>query len=75
MSTDRTLLAKGVKFLFGSLPLLFIGPTVIYNALMNKHTNWHYVVLVVGCAICIIAVYVAFRGLKLITDSIFNDGK
>lgn len=75
MAADKTLLAKGVKYLFGALPLMFIGPIVMYNAFMNKHTNWHYVVLVVGCALCIAAVLLAFKGIKLMTDSIFNDGK
>ena len=73
MATDKQLLAKGVRYLFGALPLMFLGPSVIYNAFMNKGNNWHYLVLVVGCAICITAVLLAFKGIKLMTDSIFND--
>jgi hypothetical protein len=75
MATNKELLAKGVKYLFGALPLMFIGPSIMYNAFMNKQTNWHYVVLVVGCAVCIAAVFLAFKGIKTMTDSIFNDGK
>ncbi|MES2748023.1 MAG: DUF6095 family protein [Bacteroidota bacterium] len=75
MATNKELLAKGVKYLFAALPLMFIGPSVMYNAFMNKDNNWHYVVLVVGCAICITAVFLAFKGIKTMTDSIFNDGK
>lgn len=75
MATNKELLAKGVKYLFGALPLMFLGPSVIYNAFMNKDNNWHYLVLVIGCAICITAIFLAFKGIKTMTDSIFNDGK
>jgi hypothetical protein len=75
MATNKELLAKGVKYLFGALPLMFLGPSVFYNALMNKQNNWHYLVLVIGCAICITSVYLAFKGLKTMTDSLFNDTK
>lgn len=73
MSTNKDLLAKGVKYLFGALPLMFIGPSVMYNAFMNKHTNWHYLILAIGCTICITSVYLAFKGIKTMTDALFND--
>jgi uncharacterized membrane protein YfcA len=75
MATNKDLLAKGVKYLFGALPLMFIGPSIMYNAFMNKHTNWHYLILAIGCVLCITSVYLAFRGLKTMTDALFNDGK
>lgn len=75
MATNKELLSKGVKYLFGSLPLMFIGPSVMYNAFMNKNNNWHYLVLTIGCAICVISVILAFMGLKTITNAIFGDEK
>jgi hypothetical protein len=75
MATNRDLLAKGVKYLAGSLPMMFIGPSVIYNAFMNKHTNWHYLVLAIGIIICVLAVFFAFKGLKTITDALFDGNK
>ncbi len=75
MATDRELLAKGVKYLFGALPLMFIGPSVMYNAFMNKHTQWHYLVLAVGIAICLTSVFLAFKGIRTMTNALFNDGK
>jgi len=75
MATNKELLAKGVKYLFGALPLMFIGPSIMYNAFMNKHTNWHYLILVIGCSVCITAVWLAFKGIKTMTDSIFDDEK
>lgn len=72
MSTNKTLLATGIKYLFGALPLMFIGPSVMYNAFMNKHTNWHYVVLALGCGICITSVLLAFKGLQTMMKALFD---
>ncbi|MNS71966.1 hypothetical protein D3C72_1053580 [compost metagenome] len=73
MATNKDLLAKGVKYLTGALPLLFIGPAVIHNAFMNKQNVWHYLVLAIGIIICLVAVYLAFLGLKTMMKSLFND--
>lgn len=75
MPTNRELLNKGIKYLVYALPLIFIGPSVIYNAFMNKQTNWHYLVLAVGCIMCLGAIFLMFKGIKTITDSLFNDDK
>ena len=72
MSTKKELLGKGIRYLFGALPLMFIGPSVIYNAFMNKQTNWHYLVLAIGCILCILAVFLAFKGIKTLTDALFD---
>ena len=42
MGTDREVLSKGVQYLAWALPLMFIGPSVIYNAFVNKNNVWHY---------------------------------
>lgn len=73
MATNKELLAKGVKYLFGALPLMFIGPSIMYNAFMNKQNNWHYLVLIIGCTVCLVSVFLAFKGLKTMTDALFND--
>ena len=70
---NKELLAKGIKYLSGALPLMFIGPTVIYNAFMNQHTNWHYLILGIGIIACLASMYLMFAGLKIIMKGIFND--
>jgi hypothetical protein len=50
MGTNKELLSKGIKYLGGALPLLFIGPSIIYNAFINKQNIWHYLVFAVGIA-------------------------
>ncbi|MCG9793369.1 DUF6095 family protein [Flavobacterium algicola] len=73
MATNKDVLSRGIKYLSGALPLLFIGPSVIYNAFMNSQNNWHYLVLAVGIALCITAVFLMFKGLQFIMKSLFND--
>lgn len=73
MSTNKELLSKGVKYLAWALPLLFIGPSLIYNAFINKENTWHYLVLGIGIAICIGSVYLIVLGLKTMMRSLFND--
>jgi len=69
MPTDKNLLNKGISFLAYALPMFFIGPAAIYNAFQNQDKGFHYVVLAIGIAICVLAVYFAFRGLATIVRS------
>jgi hypothetical protein len=73
MSTNKELLSKGIKKLAWALPLLFIGPSLIYNAFINKQNDWHYLVLAVGIVTCLGAVYLMFSGLQTLMRSLFND--
>ena len=75
MATNKELLSKSIKYLAWALPLLFIGPSLIYNAFMNQHTNWHYLVLGIGITICITSVFLAFKGIKTMTDAMFDGDK
>lgn len=72
---NKALLEKGMKYMLYSLPLMFIGPSVIYNAFINKKNLWHYLVLVIGMAVCFFAVYFMFKGIKSLTDSLFENDK
>ena len=73
MGTNKVLLSKGIKYLAWALPLLFIGPAIIYNAFINKDNVWHYAVLAVGIIACIAAVYFMFKGLQTMVKGLFND--
>jgi putative Mn2+ efflux pump MntP len=73
MATNKELLSKGIKYLAGALPLLFIGPSLIYNAFMNQQNVWHYLVLAIGITSCIAGMFLIFLGLKTIMKSLFSD--
>lgn len=73
MATNKELLSKGITNLVGALPLLFIGPALIYNAFMNQQNVWHYLVLGIGIIACVASVYFIFKGLKIMMKALFND--
>jgi hypothetical protein len=73
MAINKTLLDKGIKNLLYALPLMFLGPSVVYNAFINKQNVWHWLVLAVGIVLCGLAVYLMFKGVKAITDALFED--
>ena len=73
MGTNREVLSRGIKYMAWALPLAFVGPTVIYNAFVNKQNGWHYLVLAVGIAVCFFAVFFMFKGLNTIVKSMFDN--
>ena len=73
MSTNKPLLKKGLKFIFGSLPLMFLGPIIILNAFGNQKHALYYLVLTLGILTCGSALYLVFKGLNLISKAIFNE--
>jgi len=75
MPTNKDLLNKGITYLIYALPLVFIGPAVIYNAFINKQNNWHYLVLAVGCSMCLGGMFLIFKGIKTLTDALFENDK
>jgi uncharacterized membrane protein len=75
MADNKKLLDKGIKYMLWALPLMFLGPSVIYNAFINKQNAWHYLVLGVGIILCLLAVYFMFKGIKTLTDVLFNHDK
>jgi len=75
MSVNKNLLDKGIKYMLYALPLMFIGPSVIYNAFINKQNVWHWLVLAIGIFLSGLAVYFMFKGIKTLTDALFQNDK
>lgn len=70
--TDRTLLFKGIKTLIFALLSLFMGPTLLHIALSNPEKPLYLPLLIVGCLIAAFAVFLLFKGIKIIMSSIFH---
>ncbi|WP_046745391.1 DUF6095 family protein [Kordia zhangzhouensis] len=69
--TDKELLSKGLRFMFGSLLCMFAGPTVIHSAFKNQQHPLYMPVLIIGLLIAAAAIFLAFKGIRKIMDSIF----
>jgi hypothetical protein len=72
---NQELFYKGIKKTVIALPLMFIGPTIIHNAWINKGHWFHYVVLTVGLVLCFLAVYLLWKGIQTMMKGLFNDPK
>jgi hypothetical protein len=73
MASDKKTVFKGIRLLSMSLPLLFIGPTIIYSAFKNKEHFLYYFVLFLGIFICLLAMFLIFKGVRTAVKGLFND--
>jgi hypothetical protein len=70
--TNRPLLVQGLKTMGITLVLLFLGPFLLHAGLSNPDKPLHIPLVVVGIGVCGTAIYMGFRGIKIIMDSIFK---
>nr|WP_321236651.1 DUF6095 family protein [uncultured Psychroserpens sp.] len=71
--TDKDVLVKGIKTMGISLVLMFLGPTFFYVAFSNSEKPLYIPILILASILSILAIYFAFKGLKLIMDSMFRN--
>jgi len=72
MATDRKILASGIRYLSGALPLFFLGPVVIHSSFKNQAHPMFIPVLGLGIITCLIAIFLVFFGIKTIMKSLFS---
>ncbi|MFD0862327.1 DUF6095 family protein [Sungkyunkwania multivorans] len=70
--TDKELLVKGLKRMALTLILMFIGPVVVHSSFENQDKPLYYPVLIIGITICITAIVMGFKGIKIIMDAVFG---
>ncbi len=70
--TDKVLLFKGIKLLIFAALSLFMGPTLMTMALSDKENSLYIPLLIVACLICAMAIFLIFKGIQIIMQSIFN---
>ncbi|MDA8592111.1 DUF6095 family protein [Flavobacteriaceae bacterium] len=70
--TNRALLVKGLKTMGLTLLLLFLGPFLLHAGLSNPNKPLYIPLVVAGIALCGTAIYMGFRGIKIIMDSVFK---
>ena len=71
--TNQELLFKGLKYLAAALPLLFLGPVIMYSAFGNQDKFLFWPVLILSILLCIAAGYLIFKGIKTLMKALFND--
>lgn len=70
---DKTKIYKGLQKVFIAIPLMFVGPIIIYSSFKNQQHFLYYPVLILGCLICLFSMYLFFKGLRTLVSGLFND--
>lgn len=75
MATNKKILLKGIRYLSGALPTLFIGPIIINSSFKNQENPLYPYVLALGIIICLFAMFLIFKGISTILKSMFDEEK
>lgn len=70
--TNKKILGTGLKYLAGALPLVLLGPSVIFSAFNNQQHPWYLPVLLFGIIASIAAIFLMFKGILTVVKSIFD---
>lgn len=71
--TNRKKLLKGARYLAVSIPLAFIGPTIIYFAFGSQDGTYYIPVLIFGFLAALASGLLMFIGIKTVMRGVFND--
>lgn len=71
--TNKDTLAKGVKFLAGALPLIFIGPSIVFSAFNNQDKPLYWPILILGIILSIAAICLIFKGIMTLLKALFDE--
>jgi len=71
--TNKNVLIKGIKKIGVTVILMFLGPTLIYISFSNQERVLFIPLLLLGIISCCSAIYLAYRGINTILDSMFKN--
>jgi len=66
------LFKKGLKNIFLSLLLMFVGPTLLFQSFKNQNHPWFEGVLIISLILCVLSIFIGLKGLKNIMGTIFK---
>jgi hypothetical protein len=70
--TNKEVLGKGIKYLAGALPLIFIGPSILHSAFKNQDHPLYIPVLILGLLACAGAIFLMFKGIGTLMKALFD---
>lgn len=73
--TDKELLAKAIKSFLITALVMFIAPTILYQAFKNQDNILFWPVLVLGILLAIYAIYLGFKSVNLVMEAVFGKKK
>lgn len=73
MSKRKETLGKGVRYLAFSLPLCFLGPSILYSSFNNQDKLLFIPVLILGLVVTTGAGYSIFKGIQTLMKGLFDE--
>ena len=73
--TDKEVLTKGIRLMGICLMLMFMGPTLLYISFSNQEKALYIPLLIVSIILCVGAIYLLYKGINTIMDSMFKRKK
>ncbi|SDR99540.1 DUF6095 family protein [Gramella sp. MAR_2010_147] len=70
--TNKKILSTGIKYLAGALPLVMIGPSVLYSAFNNQEHPLYIPILILGILATFGAIFLMFKGIMTIMKALFD---
>ena len=68
----KNYLIIGFKRLLITVLLMFLGPTILFQAFKNEEHQWYMIVLSIGLIVCVTAIFTLFSGIMSIIKHIFE---
>lgn len=72
MSTKKTSVSQGLKYLGLALPLLFGAPVVVTIGFKALAKDNSYIILIIGIILAIIAMLITVKGVSTIIKALFE---
>jgi len=69
---NKNHLAEGLKKIFISIFLMFLGPTILFQSFKNEDHPWFLPVLSISIVICVLSLFYGVKGLQSIMNAIFK---
>jgi hypothetical protein len=70
--TDKDMLVTGLKRLAITVVLMFTAPLILWQAFKNQEHAMFWPVCILGIIVACFAVYMGFKGIMTIMDSMFG---
>lgn len=70
--TDKEMLVTGLKRLARTVLLMFTAPLILWQAFKNQEHAMFWPVCILGIIVGSFAVYMGFKGIMTIIDSMFG---
>ncbi|MFV9551551.1 DUF6095 family protein [Algibacter sp. PT7-4] len=70
--TNKVVLFQGIKTLIFAALSLLMGPVLLSFAFSKPNDKLYIPLLIVGCLVCVFAIFLIFKGIRLIMNSMFK---